>query len=124
MLSSHFLAEHNVPAYGPALATSPYSTPHGFMGRAPSSGGGPGKPPARGGWHAPPLREEEFEEEREGGWDDVTGTTGGGGQRERDARAAAADNEAAGQLEEGVGGQDQDDLLRMLGNIYTTRIGR
>lgn len=123
MLSSNFLAEHNVPAFQPSpLNTSPFHAPHhSTTGRSHGTGGvqvfAAGK-----GMQALPLREEEFEEDRQGGWDDVTGTTAGAAG----ARGSGTSDNSESEEEdgrEGQVGQDQE-LLKMLGGIYSTRLGR
>lgn len=123
MLSSNFLAEHNVPAFQPSpLNTSPFHAPHlSTTGRSHGTGGV--KVFAAGnGIQSLPLREEEFEEDRQGGWDDVTGTTAGAAG----ARGSATSDDSESEEEdgrEGQVGQDQE-LLKMLGGIYSTRLGR
>lgn len=126
MQASFYLAEHNVPSFGGLRPGGVGGSPlngqpsPGLIARSGGVGGGSGKHPsiARSiarSRQAPVLQEENTEDEREaGGWDDVAGDERALSNR----RGGGLDND-----DDVDDGEDQD-LLRLLSAIGSTRLGR
>jgi hypothetical protein len=119
--ASYYLAEHNVPAFGglgPGLGGSPLNG-HASPGIARGGGGGGGgsKHPLKSrSRQAPVLQEEQAEDEREAeGWNDVASD-------DRQTQGSKTDNNDDDD-DDDDNGEDQD-LLRLLGAIGSTRLGR
>jgi hypothetical protein len=120
--ASYYLAEHNVPAFGglgPGLGGSPLNgraSPGIARGGGGGGGGGSKHPLKSRSRQAPVLQEEQAEDEREAeGWNDVASD-------DRQTQGSKTDNNDDDD-DDDDNGEDQD-LLRLLGAIGSTRLGR